>query len=159
VAATVAGIVAIGAVIAVLPRGNDAPSSSPAGQQATPPPPTPARGGGPASGPTVEVSVWIARGATFGAVDALRARLDALVANGSAESVSYVSAAERLEELRGRLRDPSILGELPRNPMPASFEVRTSDAAAVQAAIEGDPAIDRALGVTVHPARVAPRRP
>jgi hypothetical protein len=40
--------------------------------------------------------------------------------------VSDVSAAEALDELRARLRDPSILEERPDNPMPVSFPLGTS---------------------------------
>jgi len=143
VLATVAGVAAIAALVAVLPRGDDGAAPSPA--PASPVVPSP--------GATAEVTVWLASGATPAEVDALRARLDGLVAGGAAESVAYVSAEDALDDLRGRLRDPSILDQLPENPMPASFEVRTSDPDAVRAAIAGDPAIDPALGTSVMPVR------
>ncbi len=70
---------------------------------------------------------------------------------GDIISYSYVSPEEGLEALRARLSDPSILDELPSNPLPAKFNAKPTDPERSQAIIdslEGGPAIDPDLGIS-----------
>ncbi|MBK5218557.1 MAG: ABC transporter permease [Thermoleophilia bacterium] len=45
------------------------------------------------------------------------------------ESITYISKAQALKTFRSELEDKSILEELNRNPLPASFEIKADDAA------------------------------
>lgn len=53
-------------------------------------------------------------------------------------TVTFISKAQALKTFRGELEDKSILEQLNRNPLPASFEVKADDAAnlkAIEAAV------------------------
>lgn len=99
----------------------------------------------------VDINVFIADSATVPQVEGLRSQLTALQERGEVESFVYVSKEEALVKLRDRLNDPSILEELPGNPLPASFEVKPTDPARSDAIIiqlEDSPAIDTELGIS-----------
>jgi cell division transport system permease protein len=49
------------------------------------------------------------------------------------KSVAFVSKADALKILSGRLKDPNVLKELNSNPLPASFNVKPTDAAQLEA--------------------------
>jgi cell division transport system permease protein len=99
----------------------------------------------------VDINVFIADAATVPQVEGLRSQLTALQERGEVESFVYVSKEEALVKLRDRLNDPSILEELPGNPLPASFEVKPTDPArsdAIIAQLQDSPAIDTELGIS-----------
>ena len=99
----------------------------------------------------VDIDVFISDSATVTQVNGLQRQLTALQDSGQITSFRYVSKDDALAELRGRLKDPSILEELPSNPLPAKFNVKPADPAQAQAIIDqisDSPAIDKELGVS-----------
>jgi cell division transport system permease protein len=62
------------------------------------------------------------------------------------DKISFVSKDEAYQRLRTQLKDPTILRDVPGNPLPASFEVKPRDPARAQAiidSVEKDPALDK----------------
>ena len=99
----------------------------------------------------VDIDVFISDTATVNQVEGLRGQLAGLQDQGTISSFRYVSKDDALGELRGRLKDPSILEELPSNPLPAKFNVKPTDpdrADAIIAAIGDSAAIDSELGIS-----------
>ena len=99
----------------------------------------------------VDIDVFISDSATVPQVEGLRTQLAALQNQGQIRSFTYVSKDDALKELRGRLKDPSILQELPSNPLPAKFNVKPANPDNAQAIIDsvaGGPAIDAQLGIS-----------
>ncbi len=107
----------------------------------------------------VDVDVYIADTATVPQVNALRDKLDGLRTDGTVAAVTYVSKDDALRIMRERLRDPSVLDELPSNPLPAKFNVQPTDAEdadVIVAAVKDDPALDTTEGI-VYPEATADR--
>ena len=75
----------------------------------------------------VDIDAFISDSATVPQVEGLRTQLVALQGQGQVKSFTYVSKDDALVELRGRLKDPSILEELPSNPLPAKFNIKPTD--------------------------------
>jgi cell division transport system permease protein len=99
----------------------------------------------------VDINVFISDAATVPQVEGLRSQLTALQEQGPIESFTYISKDEALVKLRDRLNDPSILEELPGNPLPASFEVKPTDperSDEIIAQLQDSPAIDPELGIS-----------
>ena len=99
----------------------------------------------------VDVDVFISDAATVDQVNGLQTQIEALKTQGQITEFRYVSKDDALVELRERLRDPSILEELPGNPLPAKFNLQPTDpenAEGIIAALEGHPAIDQELGIS-----------
>jgi cell division transport system permease protein len=99
----------------------------------------------------VDVDVFISDAATVDQVNGLQTQIEALRTQGQITEFRYVSKDDALVELRERLRDPSILEELPGNPLPAKFNLQPADpenAEGIIAALEGHPAIDQELGIS-----------
>jgi cell division transport system permease protein len=99
----------------------------------------------------VDIDVFISDSATVTQVNGLQRQLTALQDSGQITSFRYVSKDDALTELRDRLKDPSILEELPSNPLPAKFNVKPTDPAQAQEIIDqisDSPAIDDELGVS-----------
>lgn len=99
----------------------------------------------------VDIDVFISDAASVQQVNGLQAQLQAMQSSGEIRSFSYVSKDDALAQLRRRLKDPSILNELPGNPLPAKFNVKPTDpnrAEAIIAGIKDSPAIDKELGVS-----------
>jgi cell division transport system permease protein len=99
----------------------------------------------------VDIDVFISDSATVPQVNGLQNQLMALKESGQITSFRYVSKDDALKELRGRLKDPSILKELPSNPLPAKFNVKPTDPANAQKIIDqisDSAAIDKELGVS-----------
>jgi cell division transport system permease protein len=93
----------------------------------------------------VDVDVYIADTASVAQVNSLRDKLNGLRTDGTVAEVTYVSKEDALRIMRERLRDPSVLDELPSNPLPAKFNVRPTDAEnadVIVAAVKDDPALD-----------------
>ena len=99
----------------------------------------------------VDIDVFISDSATVAQVNGLQNQLTALKDSGQITSFRYVSKDDALKDLRGRLKDPSILKELPSNPLPAKFNVKPTDPANAQKIIDqisDSAAIDKELGVS-----------
>lgn len=99
----------------------------------------------------VDIDVFISDQASVSQVNGLQSQLTALKESGQITSFRYVSKDDALSELRERLKDPSILEELPSNPLPAKFNVKPADPAQAQQIIDqisDSPAIDDELGVS-----------
>ena len=76
--------------------------------------------------------------------NALYERLDR---NPHVKTLAFVSKDQAIKKLATQLKDPSILKDVPGNPLPASFEVKPDDPANAQAIIDSvrrDPALDKA---------------
>jgi cell division transport system permease protein len=107
----------------------------------------------------VDVDVYISDTASVKQVNELKGRLDTLKTEGTVAAFTYVSKEDALRIMRDRLRDPSVLDQLPSNPLPAKFNVQPSEAEnanAVVAAIKDDPALDPTEGI-VYPQTTADR--
>ena len=107
----------------------------------------------------VDVDVYIADTATVPQVNALREKLDGLRTDGTVAAVTYVSKEDALRIMKERLRDPSVLDELPSNPLPAKFNVKPTEAEnadVIVAAVKDDPALDPTEGI-VYPETTADR--
>jgi cell division transport system permease protein len=99
----------------------------------------------------VDIDAFIADTATVPQVEGLRTQLAALQTQGQIREFTYVSKDDALTELRGRLKDPSILEELPSNPLPAKFNIKPTDPDNAQAIIDqiaDSAAIDPELGIS-----------
>jgi cell division transport system permease protein len=99
----------------------------------------------------VDIDAFISDSATVPQVEGLRTQLVALQDNGQIREFTYVSKDDALTELRGRLKDPSILEELPSNPLPAKFNIKPTDPDNAQGIIDqisDSPAIDPELGIS-----------
>lgn len=107
----------------------------------------------------VDVDVYIADTATVSQVNSLREKLDGLRTDGTVAAVTYVSKEDALRIMKERLRDPSVLDELPSNPLPAKFNVKPTEAEnadVIVAAVKDDPALDPTEGI-VYPETTADR--
>ena len=107
----------------------------------------------------VDVDVYISDNASIALVNELKGRLDTLKTDGTISGFTYVSKDDALKIMRDRLRDPSVLDQLPSNPLPAKFNVQPAEAEnanAVVAAIKDDPALDPTEGI-VYPQTTADR--
>jgi len=107
----------------------------------------------------VDVDVYIADTATVSQVNSLREKLDGLRTDGTVAAVTYVSKEDALRIMKERLRDPSVLDELPSNPLPAKFNVKPTEAEnadVIVAAVKEDPALDPTEGI-VYPETTADR--
>ncbi len=107
----------------------------------------------------VDVDVYISDTASVVQVNKLTAKLDGLKTAGIVSGFTYVSKDDALAQMRERLRDPSVLDELPTNPLPAKFNVQPAqpeNANAVVAAVTNDPALDPVEGI-VYPQTTADR--
>jgi cell division transport system permease protein len=99
----------------------------------------------------VDIDAFISDSATVPQVEGLRTQLTALQGDGQIREFTYVSKDDALTELRGRLKDPSILEELPSNPLPAKFNIKPTDPDNAQGIIDpiaDSPAIDPELGIS-----------
>jgi cell division transport system permease protein len=99
----------------------------------------------------VDIDAFISDSATVPQVEGLRTQLVALQGDGQIREFTYVSKDDALNELRGRLKDPSILEELPSNPLPAKFNIKPTDPDNAQGIIDqisDSPAIDPELGIS-----------
>ncbi|MCU0306356.1 MAG: permease-like cell division protein FtsX [Thermoleophilia bacterium] len=107
----------------------------------------------------VDVDVFISDNATVAQVNDLRDRLEVLADRGEVRQFTYVSKDDALRIMRARLKDPSVLDELPSNPLPAKFNVKPRDpenATVIVTAVEGHPALDPQEGI-VYPKSTADR--
>ena len=98
----------------------------------------------------LDINIYLADTATVSQVNGIQQQLAKDQQDGLVKEFTYVSPEEGLEDLRGRLSDPSILDDLTSNPLPAKFNVKPVDPADSKEIIahyaEG-PAIDPGLGI------------
>ncbi len=78
----------------------------------------------------LELKAFLYDDATQGEINALQTKIEGLP---HVKSVVFVSKADALKILSGRLKDPNVLKELDSNPLPASFNVKPDDAAQLEA--------------------------
>jgi cell division transport system permease protein len=78
----------------------------------------------------LELKAFLYDDATQGEINALKTKIEGLP---HVKSVAFVSKADALKILSGRLKDPNVLKELNSNPLPASFNVKPDDAANLDA--------------------------
>jgi cell division transport system permease protein len=98
----------------------------------------------------VDIKAFISDTAKVDQVNDLQNQLVALQEQGLVDEFAYVSKDQALQELRDRLKDPSITEFLSSNPIPANFRIKPNDAEQadeVVAQIDDHPAIDESLGV------------
>ncbi len=107
----------------------------------------------------VDVDVYISDTASLKQVNALRDKIGTLKTDGQVAEFTYVSKDDALRLMRERLRDPSVLDQLPSNPLPAKFNIQPTDPAnanAIVAAVKDDAALDPTEGI-VYPQTTADR--
>jgi cell division transport system permease protein len=107
----------------------------------------------------VDVDVYISDAASVAQVNSLRDTINGLRTSGTVAEVTYVSKDDALRIMRERLRDPSVLDELPSNPLPAKFNVRPAEpegADVIVAAVKDNAALDPTEGI-VYPESTADR--
>lgn len=98
----------------------------------------------------LDINIYLAQSATVEQVNSIKTQLAALQSGGEIKAFTYVSPEEGLAELRERLTDPTILENLPSNPLPAKFNVKPTDptrSSAIADEFRGGPAIDAKYGV------------
>jgi len=78
----------------------------------------------------LELKTFLYDDATRGEINALQTKIEGLP---HVKSVAFVSKAQALKILSGRLKDPNVLKELNSNPLPASFNVKPTDAGQLEA--------------------------
>jgi cell division transport system permease protein len=99
----------------------------------------------------VDIKAYISDSAKVAQVNALQDKIEALQRQGLVREFTYINKDEALQELRSRLKDPSITEFLSSNPTPANFRIKPVEAERapdVIAAIQSQPAIDPDLGVS-----------
>ncbi|HEX2503535.1 MAG TPA: permease-like cell division protein FtsX [Miltoncostaeaceae bacterium] len=99
----------------------------------------------------VDIRAYISDSAKVAQVNDLQDDLKALQAQGLVQEFTYINKDQALEELRGRLKDPSVTDFLSSNPIPANFRIKpdaAEQADEVIAAIDSHPAVDEELGVS-----------
>ena len=107
----------------------------------------------------VDVDVYISDTASVKQVNVLRDKIGTLKTDGQVAEFTYVSKDDALRLMRERLRDPSVLDQLPSNPLPAKFNIQPTDPAnanAIVAAVKDDAALDPTEGI-VYPQTTADR--
>jgi cell division transport system permease protein len=93
----------------------------------------------------LDVRVFIDDNAPVEQVNSLRTAIEA---HPNTKEFTFISKADALTELRTQV-DPSVLEELPANPLPASFEVKLEDPgkrSELVDALAGHPALDKTGG-------------
>ena len=75
----------------------------------------------------LDIDLYLDDSATVSQVNGIKSQITALQEKGDITSFKYVSPEEGLADLRARLSDPSILEELPSNPLPAKFNIKPVD--------------------------------
>jgi cell division transport system permease protein len=99
----------------------------------------------------VDIRAYLSDDAKVAQVNDLQNRIVAMQERGQVKEFSYINKDQALEELRGRLKDPSVTDFLSSNPIPANFRIKPGQAEQadeVIAAIDTHPAIDDELGVS-----------
>jgi cell division transport system permease protein len=98
----------------------------------------------------VDIRAYISDAAKVAQVNNLQDELVALQAQGLVREFTYINKDQALQELRERLKDPSITEYLSTNPIPANFRIKPAQAEQADEVVQrlsDNPAIDEGLGV------------
>jgi cell division transport system permease protein len=98
----------------------------------------------------VDIRAYISDSAKVAQVNALQDELVALQSQGLVQEFTYINKDQALQELRERLKDPSITEYLSTNPIPANFRIKPAQAEQADEVVQrlsAQPAIDEGLGV------------
>ena len=98
----------------------------------------------------VDIRAYISDSAKVAQVNNLQDELVALQAQGLVREFTYINKDQALQELRERLKDPSITEYLSTNPIPANFRIKPAQAEQADEVVQrlsANPAIDEGLGV------------
>jgi cell division transport system permease protein len=98
----------------------------------------------------VDIRAYISDTAKVAQVNQLQDQIVALQAQGLISEFTYINKDQALEELRARLKDPSITDYLSSNPIPANFRIKPGQAEQADEVVRqlsASPAIDEGLGV------------
>ena len=99
----------------------------------------------------VDIRAYVSDDAKVAQVNDLQNRIVTLQEQGQVKEFAYINKDQALEELRERLKDPSVTDFLSSNPIPANFRIKPAQAELadeVIASIEAHPAVDEELGVS-----------
>ena len=99
----------------------------------------------------VDIRAYVSDDAKVAQVNDLQNRIVTLQEQGQVKEFTYINKDQALEELRERLKDPSVTDFLSSNPIPANFRIKPAQAELadeVIASIEAHPAVDEELGVS-----------
>jgi cell division transport system permease protein len=99
----------------------------------------------------VDIRAYVSDDAKVAQVNDLQNRIVTLQDQGQVKEFTYINKDQALEELRERLKDPSVTDFLSSNPIPANFRIKPAQAELadeVIASIEAHPAVDEDLGVS-----------
>jgi cell division transport system permease protein len=99
----------------------------------------------------VDIRAYVSDNAKVAQVNDLQNRIVTLQDQGQVKEFTYINKDQALEELRERLKDPSVTDFLSSNPIPANFRIKPAQAELadeVIASIEAHPAVDEDLGVS-----------
>ena len=99
----------------------------------------------------VDIRAYVSDDAKVAQVNDLQNRIVTLQDQGQVKEFTYINKDQALEELRERLKDPSVTDFLSSNPIPANFRIKPAQAELadeVIASIEAHPAVDEELGVS-----------
>jgi cell division transport system permease protein len=98
----------------------------------------------------VDIRAYISDSAKVAQVNALQDELIVLQKQGLVREFTYINKDQALQELRERLKDPSITEYLSTNPIPANFRIKPAQAEQADEVVQrlsANPAIDEGLGV------------
>ena len=98
----------------------------------------------------VDIRAYISDSAKVAQVNGLQNELVAMQQQGLVREFTYINKDQALQELRERLKDPSITEFLSTNPIPANFRIKPAEAEQANEVVERlspHPAIDEGLGV------------
>jgi cell division transport system permease protein len=98
----------------------------------------------------VDIRAYISDSAKVAQVNELQDELVVLQQQGLVREFTYINKDQALQELRDRLKDPSITEYLSTNPIPANFRIKPTQAERADEVVQrlsSQPAIDPGLGV------------
>jgi cell division transport system permease protein len=98
----------------------------------------------------VDIRAYISDSAKVAQVNKLQDELVVLQQQGLVREFTYINKDQALQELRERLKDPSITEYLSTNPIPANFRIKPTQAERADEVVQrlsSQPAIDEGLGV------------
>jgi cell division transport system permease protein len=98
----------------------------------------------------VDIRAYVSDSAEVAQVNQLQDELIVLQQQGLVKEFTYINKDQALQELRERLKDPSITDYLSTNPIPANFRIKPTQAERADEVVQRlspQPAIDEGLGV------------
>jgi cell division transport system permease protein len=98
----------------------------------------------------VDIRAYVSDSGEVAQVNQLQDELIVLQQQGLVKEFTYINKDQALQELRERLKDPSITDYLSTNPIPANFRIKPTQAERADEIVQrlsAQPAIDDGLGV------------